>query len=102
HHREPRACLQRRRDKVMSVAVLALNGKERLARFDGTGVNREARHLARQRARAFCLHGGCHVVQSPERLAHPAFSLSAAATASWSLNGNIRSPTIWPLSWPFP
>ena len=47
-------------------------------------------------------HRGRHRIEGPERLAHATFSLSAAATASWSLKGNICSPTIWPVSWPLP
>ena len=100
--RKPCAGLERRLDEIMPVAVLALNGEERLAGFDGARVDRQPRHFARQSARTLRLHGGGHGIEGPERLAHPAFSLSAAATASWSLNGNTRSPTIWPLSWPFP
>ena len=74
----------------MPVAVLALDREERFARPDRARVDREPRHVARQRARARGPHGGRHGVEGPERLVHATFSFSAAATASWSLNGNDR------------
>src|SRR3954464_15284635 len=102
HNRETGARLQRGLDELVAIAVLALDCEERLARLDRTGVDRKPAHALRQRARTRRAHGGHHGVEDPERLGHATFSFSAAATASWSLNGSIRSPTIWPLSWPFP
>src|SRR5437763_744991 len=82
----------------MPIAVLALDGEERLAWLDRACVDRKSRNSLRQRAHACRVHGGHHGVEGPERLGHATFSFSAAATASWSLNGNTASPTIWPLS----
>src|SRR5204862_1535868 len=101
-HRQPRARFQRRLDKIVPIAVLALDGEERFTWLNAARVDRKSGHAPPQRARTLRLHGGRHGIKGPERFAHATFSLSAAATASWSLNGNTASPTIWPLSWPLP
>ena len=53
--------------------------------------------------RALGAHRLRHRIEGPERsTAHAGFPCSAAATASWSLNGSVWLPTIWPVSWPLP
>ena len=54
-------------------------------------INDTLRKAARLRAEGSCA-----------RKHHGAFPSSAAATASWSLNGSTCLPMIWPVSWPLP
>jgi hypothetical protein len=96
--RKAGAGFQRSLDEFVAVAVLALDREKGFAWPDRARVDRKPRHCARKRACASGSHRGRHGVGSPERLAHATFSFSAAATASWSLNGSTASPTIWPLS----
>ena len=101
-HGEAGAGLERGVDEVMAVAVVALDGKEGIARASGCGCRwRRLAHRAGSAPDFSARMAAGHVVDGPER-AHATFSFKAAATASWSENCKILSPTIWPVSWPLP
>jgi hypothetical protein len=81
--RERGAVLESAGDEVVAVAVLAADGKERLAPPDGAAVDGEAGDARRQRPRARRAHRGGHRLDGPQgAIAHATFSLSAAATAA--------------------
>ena len=65
HHRKRGAALQRVIDEIMSVAVVALDGEEGLARPDAAAVDGNAAHALRQRALASRAHGGSHRFDGP-------------------------------------
>src|SRR5262249_58169429 len=89
-------------DEVVTVATID-DGAERFARCDRAAVDGDAGNRIRQRARARRAHRRRHRVDGPERpIGHATLPASAAATASWSLNGSTCLPTIWPVSWPLP
>src|SRR5262245_33014037 len=100
--RQPGAALECGRHELMAVAVVPGDGEERFAQQDAAAVDRNAADRGRQRAGALGAHRLRHGVDGPERLAHAGFPSSAAATASWSLNGSVCLPMIWPVSWPLP
>src|SRR3974390_485843 len=93
------AGLQRRIDKIVPITVVALDREEGFAGRNRARVDGDAGHARRQAADFGRTHRRGHGIDSPER-SHSA--PKAARTASWSENGNIRSPTIWPVSWPLP
>src|SRR5690242_17729184 len=87
----------------MTIAVVAGDREERLAQKNAAAVDRDAADGRGQRAGARGAHRLRHRLDGPERLAgHAVVPLSAAATASWSLNGSVCLPMIWPVSWPLP
>ena len=74
---------QRRRDEVMAVAMLAVNGEKGLARQQRAAVDGQAGNRLRQRAVTLGTHRRRHRVGGPQRgRAHAASSLRAMATAS--------------------
>src|SRR5260221_13176787 len=93
---------QRRGHEFVTVAVLAGNGKEGLAGDEAAAIDRDSAHAGGQRAGTLGAHRLRHRLHAPERAHATPLPRSAAATASWSLNGNTCLPTIWPVSWPLP
>src|SRR5262249_38615550 len=90
-------------NEVVSVAVVALDGEERFTGCNRARVDRDARHRRRQCTVARGAHRSDHRLDGPERpIGHATLPASAAATASWSLNGSTCLPMIWPVSWPLP
>ena len=72
-----------RGDKIVAVAIVALDGKERVARRQAAAIDGQAKDRFRQRAEAFGAHRAHHRLGGPQRgRAHAASSLSAVATAS--------------------
>src|SRR5262245_16455916 len=101
--RKARTRLERGLNEVVAVAVVALDGEERFPGRNRACVDRDARHLGRQPTRRRSADRGKHRPDGPERLiGHATLPASAAATASWSLNGDTCLPMIWPVSWPLP
>ena len=90
-------------DEIVAVAAVALDGEERFAWRDRAACRSRCPERRGQRARRSAPMAAAiaSTVQSG-RSRHAHLSLSAAATASWSLNGSIWSPMIWPVSWPLP
>ena len=90
-------------DELVAVAVVAGDREERLARRDAAAVDRDAGDGGRQRPGRL---GTAWPAPSPRRSRRALMPIpspaSAAATASWSLNGSTCLPTIWPVSWPLP
>src|SRR5580704_18285747 len=57
---------ERRRYELMTVAVVALNGEERLTRRDGPRIDGNSGNGLRQRALALGPHGVRHCVDGPQ------------------------------------
>src|SRR5262249_57710710 len=86
-----------------AAAIAAPKGKERSAGHIGGGADRDPGHRRGQWTRRRRAHRAKHRLDGPERpIGHATLPASAAATASWSLNGNTCLPMIWPVSWPLP
>src|SRR5262249_39034111 len=101
--RKPGACRERGRNEVAAVAVVAFDGEDCFAGRTRARVDGNARHRRRQRPVARGAHRSNHRLDGPERpIGHATLPASAAATASWSLNGSTCLPMIWPVSWPLP
>src|SRR5664280_240272 len=100
-HGKHGAGFERGLDEVVAVAIVARDGEEGLALADASRIDGQAGHLGRQRAGFLRAHGGGHGVEGPQR-AHATLPCKASATASWSENFKMRSPIIWPVSWPLP
>src|SRR5581483_7037777 len=102
-HRQRGPGLQRGDDEIVAVMDVALDGEVGLARLNGSAVDGEPDDPVRQRAVGGGAHRVRHCFRCPEQdRAHATLEVSTAATASWSLNGRVLSPTIWPVSWPLP
>ena len=85
-------------DEVMAVAGVALDGEEQVARLEGARVDRDPGHRA-DLVRDPAARRGGDLIPCPERSAHPcATRAMAARRTSWSENGRVRSPMIWPVS----
>ncbi len=97
---ERRAAIRRRADIGVAVAVVAAYGEEHVARPQRAGVDGDAADGARRRAGQRPAGGGGERVGRPERLdgGHHVHPSSTATAVSRSENGNVRSPTIWPVS----
>src|SRR5579884_4026783 len=66
-HGESGPGLQRVGHKIMTVAVLARDGKERVASFERAAVDGNTRDLARQLTGLFSAHGSGHGGEGPQR-----------------------------------
>ena len=74
---------KRRGHEIVAVAIVALDGKERVARRQAAAIDGQAKDRFRQRAEAFGAHRAHHRIGGPQRgRGHAASSLSAVATAS--------------------
>ena len=94
---------QRHRNEVVAVEAIAVDGEEGLARLDRAAVDGDAGDPVRPHAHRPTAHRGEEGIIGPQRARHAATSAaSACLTASWSEKGMVRSPTIWPVSWPLP
>ena len=97
------AGFERGRNEIVAIAVVPFDGEERLAGRNRTRVDGKTHDRARQCIRIGRAHRAKHRLDGPERpIDHATLPASAAATASWSLNGNTCLPMIWPVSWPLP
>ena len=90
--------------EFVAVAGVALDREERLAARRWCGCRWKCRDIAAGSAPARSARIACAMASTVQSgaLLMPPSPPSAAATASWSLNGSVRSPTIWPVSWPLP
>ena len=93
-----RAALKCGSHEIMTVIVLALDGKEELAFFQGPRIDRDAADARRQRAADACIEHADKRKACPQGNTHAACSLSASRIASWSEKGSTLSPTICPVS----
>src|SRR5690606_20990609 len=87
--------------EIMAVEPIAADGEERLARLQAARIDRNAGDPGRYPAQRPPLKGLDDLLAGPQ-IAHPAISRSAVRTSWWSENGRVRSPTVWPSSWPLP
>ena len=85
--RERGTGFQRGRNEFMAVAAFTGDREKGFAWRDAAAVDRKSRNRIRQSASTFGAHGLCHRLDGPQPLVHADFPSSAAATASWSLNG---------------
>src|SRR3954468_1282550 len=99
-HSQRSALVERCIDEIMAVMHVALDGEIGVPGRDGSAVDGEAGDSLLHRAADGGAHRLRHVRCSPERRGHATLDASAAAAASWSLNGSVRWPMIWPVSWP--
>jgi hypothetical protein len=96
HEGGRRALAEGLADEVVAVQGVAPDGEEQVTRPERPRVDRDAARLpdradeARARRR--------QILRLPQGLRHSVTSAIAARTASWSENGSVRSPTIWPVS----
>ena len=88
---------QRVAHEIVAVARLALDGEEEVARLERARVDRDPGASAKPTADARAGRGG-DLVSCPERRFIRALPAMAPRTSSWSENGRVRSPMIWPVS----
>src|SRR5690606_31484509 len=93
--------LDRRREEVVPIHRLALDGKKRLAWLQGATIDGYPRHAVRHGADRPPVHGFYQSIGGPQPI-HAAPSPSAARTSSWSEKGSVSVPMVWPSSCPLP
>ena len=89
------------RDKIMAVAIVALQRHEQIAFLQGAGVDRKPVH---GKARAGLAQGGAFGFGGgPQRhAARPPMARAALTASSRSEKGMTLPPIYWPVSWPLP
>ena len=76
--------------------------KKRSPGRQGPGVDRRPVRPARRRARRAAPVAASISSRVQSGALMTRLSAMAARISSWSENGSVRSPTIWPVSWPLP
>src|SRR5690606_36255216 len=101
HHQHRRARLDGGGGEIVPVHGLALDGEKGIAGLQGAGVYGNTVHAGRHLPERASAHGFDQRISGPEK-AHRAISFSAARTSSWSENGKVSDPMVWPSSCPLP